>query len=104
MSRVGKNAVEVPDGVQVELAGQLFKAKGKLGERSLRLADDVDVKIDGVQSSLSDRAAKPIKTFYNVGLGATAKYGMMEYGAAYDATIATKYIGHQGTLKLRVNF
>ena len=55
MSRVGKNAVEVPDGVQVELAGQLFKAKGKLGERSLRLADDVDVKIDGRQVHVAPR-------------------------------------------------
>lgn len=55
MSRVGKNAVEVPDGVQVELAGQLFKAKGKLGERSLRLTDDVDVKINGRQVLVAPR-------------------------------------------------
>ncbi len=56
MSRVGKNAVEVPDGVQVEVAGQLFKAKGKLGERSLRLADDIDLKINGRQVLVAPRS------------------------------------------------
>lgn len=56
MSRVGKNAVEVPDGVQVEVVGQLFKAKGKLGERSLRLADDIDLKINGRQVLVAPRS------------------------------------------------
>lgn len=43
MSRIGKNPVQVPDGVTVEVQGQLVKVKGKLGELSESLVDDVVV-------------------------------------------------------------
>ncbi|WP_425362119.1 hypothetical protein [Candidatus Tisiphia endosymbiont of Mystacides longicornis] len=33
-----------------------------------------------------------------------AKHNMMEYSVAYNANIANKYIGHQGSLKVKVNF
>jgi large subunit ribosomal protein L6 len=46
MSRVGKNPVSVPSGVTVSLAAGLLKAKGKLGELSVRLTDAVDVKVE----------------------------------------------------------
>jgi large subunit ribosomal protein L6 len=45
MSRVGKNPVSVPSGVTVSLVPGLLKAKGKLGELSVRLTDKVDVKL-----------------------------------------------------------
>ena len=43
MSRIGKNPVQVPDGVTVEIDGMTVKAKGKLGELSETLVDDVVV-------------------------------------------------------------
>lgn len=43
MSRVGSNPVSVPEGVTVDIAGQLVTAKGKLGELSVNLGDDVEV-------------------------------------------------------------
>jgi large subunit ribosomal protein L6 len=43
MSRVGSNPVTVPDGVTVELNGNVVTAKGKLGELSVTLTDDVKV-------------------------------------------------------------
>lgn len=46
MSRVGKNPVAIPSGTQVTLEGQLLKAKGKLGELSLTLHDDVEGAIE----------------------------------------------------------
>jgi len=47
MSRIGKNPVEVPDGVELVIAGQQVTAKGKLGELSAVLTDDVDITRDG---------------------------------------------------------
>lgn len=64
----------------------------------------VTVRMDGIKSSLPQKSNKSVKTTFNAGLGVTAKYGMMEYGAGYDAHMATKYLAHQGTLKVRVNF
>ena len=43
MSRVGMLPVEVPDGVDLQIVGGAVKAKGKLGELSLNVSDDVQV-------------------------------------------------------------
>ena len=49
MSRIGKNPVEIPDGVNVEIAGQIVTAKGKLGELSATFGDEVEIARDGDQ-------------------------------------------------------
>jgi large subunit ribosomal protein L6 len=46
MSRVGKYPVEIPQGVQVALAGRTLSAKGRLGELSLELTELVDADIE----------------------------------------------------------
>jgi large subunit ribosomal protein L6 len=43
MSRVGKNPVTVPDGVDVKIDGRTVMAKGKLGQLSYTATDDVAV-------------------------------------------------------------
>ena len=48
MSRIGNKPVEIPEGVTLDVNGQDVKAKGAKGELSLRVHDDVSVKmIDG---------------------------------------------------------
>ena len=44
MSRIGKNPVQIPDGVTVAISGIVVTAKGKLGELGATLTDDVDVR------------------------------------------------------------
>jgi large subunit ribosomal protein L6 len=46
MSRVGKNPVAVPAGVEVRLADNVFSAKGKLGELKLAISDQVETKVE----------------------------------------------------------
>lgn len=41
MSRIGKNPVALPAGVTVEVTGQTIKAKGKLGELSMKMHPEV---------------------------------------------------------------
>ncbi len=43
MSRVGKNPVTVPDGIDIQIVEQIVRAKGKLGERSVTLPREVEV-------------------------------------------------------------
>ena len=47
MSRIGKNPVTVPNGVSVEIAGQVVTAKGKLGELAVTLVDEIEISRDG---------------------------------------------------------
>ena len=49
MSRIGKNAVLLPDGVTVNVAGQDVTAKGKLGQLSVTLNQAVLAELDGNQ-------------------------------------------------------
>jgi large subunit ribosomal protein L6 len=46
MSRVGLEPIEVPGGVEVKIDGVTVSAKGKLGEHSVTLTDDVTVRQD----------------------------------------------------------
>lgn len=43
MSRVGKNPVTVPAGVDISVSGQTLSAKGKLGNLSVTMDQEVDV-------------------------------------------------------------
>ena len=47
MSRIGKNPVIVPGGVDVTIDGQCVTAKGKLGKLSITLADLVSLSKEG---------------------------------------------------------
>ena len=48
MSRIGKNPVALPSGVTVDIKGQTLKAKGKLGELSMRMHPEVSATmVDG---------------------------------------------------------
>ena len=47
MSRIGKNPVPIPAGVEVQFAGERLVAKGQLGTLSLVVSNDVTATIEG---------------------------------------------------------
>jgi len=58
MSRVGKYPVEIPQGVQVAIAGGVLSAKGKLGEMKLALTDHIDAAVEGNTVTVKPRGAE----------------------------------------------
>ena len=58
MSRVGKYPVEIPQGVQVAIAGRLLTAKGQLGELKLELTDHVEAAIEGNKVTVQPRGGE----------------------------------------------
>lgn len=46
MSRIGKHPVPIPSGVQVNVDGQTVTAKGKLGQLSVKLIDEIKVSME----------------------------------------------------------
>lgn len=46
MSRIGKHPVPIPNGVEVQLAGERLVAKGRLGTLSLPVSDEVTAAIE----------------------------------------------------------
>jgi len=64
----------------------------------------LDARLNGALNAFPPKSTKPNRTMFNVGLGVNARNGMMQYGIGYDAHIANKYVGHLGSIKVRVNF
>ncbi len=59
--------------------------------------------LDGQNGEFSV-SSKPIsKTFYNLGAGVGARSGITEFEVCYDVTLAKKFVGHTGAVKVRVN-
>jgi large subunit ribosomal protein L6 len=55
MSRIGKHPVAVPSGVQVSIDGQTVSAKGKLGQLSVKIVDDISVALEDGKISVTPR-------------------------------------------------
>ncbi len=55
MSRIGINPINVPDGVTVSIEGAIVTAKGKMGELTAQLTDDVVIVQDGSEIKVSPR-------------------------------------------------
>ena len=55
MSRIGKHAVPVPAGVEVQVSGQTVTAKGKLGQLSLTLIDELVAKLEDGKVAVNPR-------------------------------------------------
>ena len=55
MSRIRKNAVPIPQGVEVKLAGQVISAKGKLGQLSVTLVDEIQAEMTDGKISVMPR-------------------------------------------------
>ena len=53
MSRIGKYPVEIPAGVQLAIVGQTVTAKGKLGELTYKLTDNVTAKVEDGKFSVA---------------------------------------------------
>lgn len=60
MSRIGKYPVVIPAGVEVSVNGQEVKAKGKLGELTLNIHDDVAVELADVSND-DGKSSKVVK-------------------------------------------
>jgi large subunit ribosomal protein L6 len=56
MSRIGKKTIAIPKGVTVALDGQTVSVKGPKGERTWTVAEEIEIKQDGDELSLTPRS------------------------------------------------
>ncbi len=61
MSRIGKNPVTIPEGVEIQINGQDLKAKGKLGELQLNLHSEVSAVIEDVANDDGSKISKIVR-------------------------------------------
>ena len=56
MSRIGKKTIAIPKGVTVALDGQTVSVKGPKGERTWTVAEEIEIKQEGDELSLTPRS------------------------------------------------
>ena len=56
MSRIGKKTISIPKGVTITLDGQTVSVKGPKGERSWTVAEEIEIKQEGDELSLTPRS------------------------------------------------
>lgn len=61
-------------------------------------------KVLGTNDFANYAGEKPSNLHVNLGTGVTSNVDNVEYGVGYDVHLANKYIGHQGSVKVKVKF
>ncbi len=77
MSRIGKNPISIPAGVELNIDGNVVTVKGKLGELSQEISGDITVRIEGETVILNRPSeSKPHKSAH--GLYRSLVFNMIE--------------------------
>ena len=77
MSRIGKNPISIPAGVELNIDGNVVTVKGKLGELSQEILNDITVRIEGETVILNRPSdSKPHKSAH--GLYRSLVFNMIE--------------------------
>jgi len=101
MSRIGKHPVVIPSGVDVALAGHEIQVKGKLGELSVMLTDDVAIDIgDGKVTVTPINQGKRARSMWGTsrslidnmvtGVSQGFKVELLIQGVGYRASVSGK--------------
>jgi large subunit ribosomal protein L6 len=99
MSRIGKKAVAIPSGVNVTVEGQTVTVKGPKGQLAWTIADEIDVKLEGSELSLTPRdESKRAKSMW--GLSRTLVANMVQgVTAGFEETLELVGVGYRAAMK-----
>ena len=99
MSRIGKKAVPVPAGVTVTIEGQTVGVKGPKGQLSWTVAEEIDVKQEGGELTLSKRGESQ-RAQAMWGLSRTLVANMVQgVTQGYEETLELVGVGYRAAMK-----
>jgi large subunit ribosomal protein L6 len=99
MSRIGKKAVAIPNGVQVTLDGQTVTVKGPKGQLAWTVADEIDVRQEGQELLLSKRE-DTTRAQAMWGLSRTLVANMVQgVTQGYERTLELVGVGYRAAMK-----
>src|SRR2546422_8417825 len=99
MSRIGKKAVAIPNGVTVTLDGQTVSVKGPKGQLSWTVADEIEVKQEAGELTLSMREDNA-RSHAMWGLSRTLVDNMVEgVTKGYERALELVGVGYRAAMK-----
>jgi large subunit ribosomal protein L6 len=102
MSRIGKNPVPIPAGVQVNLAGQMLSVSGGKGKLSLAISADVTATVaDGAVSIAPNGESKQARAMWGT---TRALVNNMVHGvsAGFTRTLEINGVGYRAAVQGRI--
>jgi len=99
MSRIGKKPVVIPSGVTLTVSGQTVSVKGPLGQLAWTVADEIEVKQEGSEVSLTPREdTQRARGMW--GLSRTLVANMIEgVTKGYEETLELVGVGYRAAMK-----
>lgn len=98
MSRIGKLPIEIPQGVEIKIEGQIVTAKGPLGEESVELRPEIEIKIEDNQIILTpvneSRQAGALHGLFRT-LVANAVHGVKE---GFEKKLEIQGVGYRANM------
>ena len=99
MSRIGKKSIAVPSGVNVTLSGQAVTVKGSKGELSWTVPEEIEVRQEGGELSLSLRE-DTTRSRSMWGLSRTLVNNMVEgVTKGYEEALELVGVGYRAAMK-----
>jgi|GEM_PF-3301866 len=80
------------------------QAHGSVNYNLNQKAPSAKINLEGLSGPITSRSGRSVTALYNIGAGIKAEVGRMEYEVNYDTHLASKYVSHMGSFKIRVNF
>ncbi|MEE3348881.1 MAG: 50S ribosomal protein L6 [Candidatus Gastranaerophilaceae bacterium] len=99
MSRIGKKPIDIPQGVEVKVDGQLVTAKGPLGEESVNVRPEIAVKIENNQVILTKNSdSREADALYGLSrtLVANAVHGVKE---GFEKKLEIQGVGYRANME-----
>ncbi len=99
MSRIGKNPVAIPSGVNVAVAGQTVTIAGKLGKQALEIPGDVAVAVDQGKVVLTPRAmSKRARSLWGTSRALVAT-GIRGVSTGFTANLEINGVGYRAAVQ-----
>ena len=99
MSRIGKKSIAIPKGVTVALDGQTVSVKGPKGERTWTVAEEIEIKQEGEELTLTPRSDTP-RARAMWGLSRTLVDNMVVgVTTGFDKTLELVGVGYRAAMK-----
>ena len=99
MSRIGKKAVAIPQGVTVTLEGQTVTVKGPKGQLAWTVADEIEIRQEGSELQLSKKSEGP-RAQAMWGLSRTLVNNMVVgVTTGYERTLELVGVGYRAQMK-----
>ncbi|NIS74854.1 MAG: 50S ribosomal protein L6 [Deltaproteobacteria bacterium] len=99
MSRIGKMPIDVPEGVKIELSGNLLNVSGKLGSLSRKIPREIELKVENGRIHVTRTSeTKKARSFH--GLFRTLVSNMVEgVSRGFEKVLEIQGVGYKAELK-----